>query len=140
MTTIWSVILVTAIVIEAITIDLVSIWFGAGALVALLSEVLFHVHSNIQIALFAIVSIICIVLSRPLAKRYLRGNTVKTNYDRIIGKHCLVSKSITADHRGEIIIMGNTWSAASLNNEEIEEGMHAEIVAIEGAHVIVKKI
>ena len=133
----WTIILVIAIIVEAITVDLVSIWFGAGAIVALIAEA-FGFNQIIQVTLFTIVSIACI--TRPLSKKYLRGNTIKTNYDRIIGKHCLVTETITADNKGEVKVMGTLWMATSLNNETIEVGQYAEVVSIEGAHVIVKEI
>ena len=134
-----TIILVIAIIVEAITVDLVSIWFGAGAIVALIAEA-FGFNQIIQVTLFTIVSIACILITRPLSKKYLRGNTIKTNYDRIIGKHCLVTETITADNKGEVKVMGTLWMATSLNNETIEVGQYAEVVSIEGAHVIVKEI
>ena len=140
MTLIWTIVLVAAIVAEAITVDLVSIWFSVGAIVALVSDVFFKATEAIQITLFIIVSLSCIILSRPLAKKYLRGNTIKTNYDRIIGKHATVTKTITEDAKGEVKVMGNFWSASSLNNEVIEEGQYVEIPTIEGNHVVVRKI
>lgn len=135
----WTIILVISIIVEAITVDLVSIWFGAGAIVALIAEA-FGFNQIIQVTLFTIVSIACILITRPLSKKYLRGNTIKTNYDRIIGKHCLVTETITADNKGEVKVMGTLWMATSLNNETIEVGQYAEVVSIEGAHVIVKEI
>lgn len=135
----WTIVLVIAIIIEAITVDLVSIWFGAGAIVALVAEA-FGASQFIQVVLFTIVSVICIIITRPLSKKYLRGNTIKTNYDRIIGKHCLVTETITADNKGEVKVMGTLWMASSLNNETIQAGQYAEVVSIEGAHVVVKEI
>lgn len=138
-TFIWTLVLVISVIVEAITIDLVSIWFGIGAIAALIGEV-FGLNPFIQMVLFTIVSIICIIVSRPLAKKYLRGNTVKTNLDRVIGKHCLVTETITADNKGEVKVMGTLWSATSLDNEYIKAGEYAEVISIEGAHLIVKKI
>lgn len=138
-TLIWVLILVISIIVEAITIDLVSIWFGVGAIAALIGEA-FGMSHFLQVVIFTIVSIICIVISRPLAKKYLRGNIVKTNLDRVIGKHCLVTETITADDKGEVKVMGTLWMASSLNNETIQVGEYAEVVSIEGAHVIVKKL
>ena len=138
-TLVWTIILVIAVIVEAITIDLVSIWFGIGAIAALICH-FFGVGEVLQIVIFAIVSIVCIVASRPLAKKYLRGNTVKTNLDRMIGKHCLVTETITADQKGEVKVMGNLWSATSLTNETIQIGDSAEVIPIEGSHVVVKKI
>ncbi len=139
MTLIWTIVLVMAIVIEALTVDLVSIWFALGALVALITET-FHVDVTIQIILFTIISIGSVIITRPLAKKYLHGNIIKTNYDRAIGKHCLVTETITPDNKSEVKVMGTLWLAASLNNELIEAGEYAEVVSIEGAHVVVKKI
>lgn len=138
-TLVWTLVLVISVIVEAITIDLVSIWFAVGAVVALIGEFL-GLNQNLQIFVFVIVSLACILVSRPLAKKYLRGNIVKTNLDRIIGKHCLVTETITADNKGEVKVMGNLWAATSLDNEKIQTGEYAEIVSIEGSHVIVKKL
>lgn len=138
-TLIWTIVLVISVIVEAITIDLVSIWFGVGAVAALICEAL-GVSEVFQVIIFTVISVVCIFASRPLAKKYLRGNTIKTNLDRIIGKHCLVTETITADQKGEVKVMGTLWLATSLNNVTIEAGEYAEIVSIEGAHVIVKKI
>ena len=138
-TLIWTIVLVIAVIVEAITIDLVSIWFGIGAIGALICDFL-GIHEVVQVIVFAAISIICILVTRPLAKKYLRGNTVKTNLDRLIGKHCLVTEVITADQKGEVKVMGNLWAATSLNNVTIPAGEYAEVVSIEGSHVVVKKL
>lgn len=135
----WTIVLVISVIVEAITVDLVSIWFGLGAVAALISDAL-GINQTMQVVLFAVISIICIIVTRPLAKKYLRGNTIKTNLDRVIGKHCLVTETITPDNKGEVKVMGNLWHATSLNNVKIEAGEYAEVVSIEGAHVVVKKI
>ncbi|MBS6116417.1 NfeD family protein, partial [Thomasclavelia spiroformis] len=95
MLTIWLAITVIAIIIEILTIDLVSIWFAAGSIVALIAYLL-NASTTIQIALFVIVTSICAIIIRPISKKYLRGNIERTNFDRVIGKHGLVTKTITA--------------------------------------------
>jgi len=139
MTAVWTLILVVSIIVEVITIDLVSIWFSVGAVVALVCNLL-GLNQTGQIIIFAFVSIICIIASRPIVKKYLKGNIVSTNLDRVIGKHCLVTETITADQKGEVKVMGKLWSATSLNNEVITVGEYAEVLSIEGAHVVVKKL
>ncbi|MCD7809746.1 MAG: NfeD family protein [Erysipelotrichaceae bacterium] len=139
MAAVWTLILVVSIVIEVMTIDLVSIWFSVGAVVALVSHLL-GLNETGQIIIFIIVSLICIIASRPIVKKYLKGNIVRTNLDRVIGKHCLVTETITPDQKGEVKVMGNLWSATSLNNEVITAGQYAEVLSIEGAHVVVKKL
>lgn len=136
---IWLGIIIVSIIIEIITVDLVSIWFGAGAVVALIADLL-GASQIIQIALFVIVTAILIVATRPVAKKYLRTNIEKTNFDRVIGKHGLVTRTITADNKGEVKVMSTSWLASSLDNTTINEGDYCEIIAVEGAHLVVKKI
>lgn len=136
---IWLGIVIVAIIVEIMTIDLVSIWFAAGGVVALLADLL-GASQGIQIALFIIVTGILIFFTRPVAKKYLRANIEKTNYDRVIGKHGLVTKTITADNKGEVKVMSTSWLASSIDNTTLNEGDYCEILAVEGAHLVVKKI
>lgn len=136
---IWLGIIIVSVVVEIITIDLVSIWFAAGASVALIAELL-GASQTVQIVLFVIVALILIVLTRPIAKKYLKTNIISTNYDRLLGKHGLVTKRIDADTKGEVKVMSTSWMATSIDNSTLEEGDYCEILAIEGAHLVVKKI
>lgn len=139
LTLIWTIVMVVAIIVEAITVDLVSIWFAVGSCVALVAELL-GLSQTIQIVLFAAVSILCIIVTRPLSKKYLKTNIIKTNLDRVVGEHCLVTETITPDEKGEIKVMGQLWAASSVDNMVIEKGQQAEVIAIEGSHVVVKSI
>ena len=136
---IWLGITIVAVIIEILTTDLVSIWFAAGGIVALIACLL-GASQMIQIVLFVIVGIFTIIIVRPIAKKYLRTNIEKTNVDRVIGKHGLVTKTITADNKGEVKVMSTSWPATSLDNTIINEGDYCEIIAIEGVHLVVKKI
>ena len=93
----------------------------------------------IQVAIFLVVSVICAIVARPMAVKSLKGNIIHTNNDALIGTHALVIKRIDADHMGEVRIKNQIWSASSLHNLTLEEGEYGEVVAIEGAHLVVKK-
>lgn len=136
---IWLGITIVAVIIEILTTDLVSIWFAAGGIVSLIAYLL-GANQTTQLILFVIVSIFTIIIVRPIAKKYLRTNIEKTNVDRVIGKHGLVTKTITADNKGEVKVMSTLWSATSLDNTVINAGDYCEIIAIEGVHLVVKKI
>lgn len=136
---IWLGIIIAAIVIEVITVDLVSVWFAAGGIIALILCLL-GINQSIQIAAFIIIAIITAVVVRPIAKKYMCGNIERTNFDRVIGKHGLITKTITADTKGEVKVMSTLWLASSIDNTTINEGDYCEILAVEGAHLVVKKI
>jgi len=138
MTTIWLIVLIFSVVIEIVTLDLVSIWFSIGALASLILAFT-KVSTQIQIAIFIIVSLACFIITRPIATKYLRGNIIRTNADRIIGKRAVVTKSILPNNRGEVKVLGNFWTAIALDNETIEVDEEVEIVTIEGVKAVVKK-
>ncbi len=75
-----------------------------------------------------------------MAVKSLKGNIIHTNNDALIGSHALVIKRIDADHMGEVRIKNQIWSASSLHNLTLEEGEYGEVVVIEGAHLVVRRV
>ena len=78
---IWLVLLVAFAVAEALTVGLVSVWFAAGALAALLST-FFTANIWWQITIFLAVSLLSMAVIRPLARKYVLPQVVPTNADR----------------------------------------------------------
>ena len=109
----WLILLIVFVVAESITTTLVSIWFAAGSLVALVIAGL-KGEIWLQVTAFVAVSIILLLATRPLAKKYLEPKITKTNYDRIIGETCLVEEEINnLNETGSVKIKGTTWTARS---------------------------
>lgn len=135
----WMAVFIISLVIELATVNLVSIWFTVGSLFALMANQL-KLDIAYQIVIFIILSIICILLIRPLAANYLRGNIVKTNADRAVGEHVTLLKAISENTWGEVKVNGVLWHARSYDNKPIEQGARVEVLAIEGAKLVVKRI
>lgn len=135
----WMAVFIISLVIELATVNLVSIWFTVGSLFALMANQL-KLDIAYQIVIFIILSIICILLIRPLAANYLRGNIVKTNADRAVGEHVTLLKPISENTWGEVKVNGVLWHARSYDNKPIEQGAKVEVLAIEGAKLVVKRI
>lgn len=77
---------------------------------------------------------------RPIASRYLRGNIVPTNADRMIGQVGTLTKSIEDGHWGEVYILSTYWSAISCSNEPIKKGSKVKVCSIEGAKLVVEPL
>lgn len=135
---IWLSLAVFFLIIESMTVEIISIYFTGGALVSMALS-LFGVPLEWQILTFCVVSIILIIFTRPIVARYLKRNESKTNVDTLIGDVATVTKEILPDERGEVKIKGQYWLAVSANNDIIELGSKVSILAIEGAKLIVKK-
>ena len=135
---IWLSLAVFFLIIESMTVEIISIYFTGGALVSMALSLL-GVPLEWQILAFCVVSIILIIFTRPIVARYLKRNESKTNVDTLIGDVATVTKEILPDERGEVKIKGQYWLAVSANNDIIELGSKVSILAIEGAKLIVKK-
>ena len=137
---IWLVLLLLFAASEAVTVGLTSIWFAAGALIALIAALLGGAMW-IQLTLFLAVSLLCLLAVRPLAKRHLNDKVVPTNADRIIGAEAQVTEDIDNIHgKGAVIIRGMTWSARSQDGGPISAGTMVRVLRIEGVKVFVEPI
>lgn len=136
---IWFVIIIVAALIEMNTMDLTSIWFSVGALVAFVLS-LTKVNVPIQVIAFLVVSVILVVAVRPVAKNYFKSNTISTNADRLVGKVATCTKQVCVGERGEVKIDGKYWLAITSGDQDIEIDEKVEVLAIEGVKLIVDKI
>ena len=137
---VWLGILVAAILFEVAIPGLVSIWFVPAALAAMILAI-FNVPLYLQITVFLGLSILLIVFSRTIWKKYIAVKPVEpTNMDAIIGKVALVTKSIqNIKGEGEVKVNGMCWSARSKDGSDITAGEKVTIVAIEGVKLICEK-
>lgn len=133
----WLVIFVVLLIIELFTVNLVSIWFAIGALVA--AVVSYFIDSMmIQIAVFIIVSTISLLLTNKFVEKLRKGKVVATNLDRVIGKVGIVTEEITKIEPGEVKVDGKRWSAIS--TKKIKVGRKVEVLSIDGVKLHVKEM
>lgn len=134
---VWSVLLVTFLVIEAVTVGLAAIWFACGALVALILALL-HVQFWIQVCAFILVSIIALIATRPLARRFINGKRKATNADRVLNMVGVVTEDIdNLRSTGAVSVNGKIWTARSDTGVPIPSGALVKPVAISGVKLIV---
>ena len=135
---VWLGLVVVTIIIEFLTLELVSIWVSLGSLVGLILE-LCGVPLEWQIVVAVVVTIVCILGLRRFCVKFLLKSKEKTNMDIYIGaKEKLVTK-IDGGGLGSICINGVTWSAKSENGESIKEGSLVEILRLEGNRFVVRR-
>lgn len=125
-------------VVEALTAGLVSIWFVAGAVAALIAAIA-HVSETAQIVVFLAVSAIALAATRPLVRKFTRRKTEATNLDRVLGEVAKVTE--TVDNRnstGAVYVDGKTWTARSADGAVIPAGEEVRIEKMEGVKLFVK--
>lgn len=137
---VWAIAIVVFLVLEGLTVGLLTIWFAVGALAALLASV-FSAPLWLQLVWFFVISIAALFLTRPLARKYLNSKTQATNADMYVGKECMVLETIdNVAGTGAVKVAGKFWTARSANGVVIPEGARAEAVRIEGVKLIVTPI
>lgn len=136
----WLAFFIILLVIEILTLGLTTIWFAGGALVAFIACLL-GAGLGLQIALFAVVSVVLLFFTRPLALKYLNKRTTKTNVESLIGKTAKVTVPIdNYQGVGAAMLNGLEWTARSVKDEEtIAAGTLVTVVEISGVKLIVKK-
>ncbi len=139
-TILWLVILVVFLMMEANTVALVSVWFAAGALAAMIAALL-GAQFWVQLVVFLVVSGLLLACLRPITKKYFKPRIVKTNVDAIIGSQGYVTEAIdNLSAKGRVKLGAMEWSARSANNEIISQGTLVKVEKIEGVKVFVSPV
>ena len=139
MAMIWLALLVVFLILEAATVQLISIWFAAGSLAAMLVSLLGGAVW-LQVLVFFTVSIVLFALLWPMARKHLKSKVVATNADALVGKICKVTEPIDPLEGGRVKVGDVTWRAVCDGPEEIPAGTLVEIRKIQGAKVEVSPV
>ena len=136
---IWLGLLVLFLAVEFATAQLTTVWFAAGALVSLLLAAFGVDNLAIQIIVFTLVSLISLILTRPLVKKWTHTKKQPTNADMVLGEEAVVTETISnTDGKGMVKVKGAVWSARSADDSIIPAGRTVTVKAIEGVKLIVE--
>lgn len=137
MASIWLVIFIVLVIIELITINLVTIWFAIAAVFALLVDIITR-NAMLEIIVFIVSSFLLLLLTKPLIKKIKVKKVEATNLDMVINKVGIVTEDINQDKIGEVKVLGKRWSAYS--NTELKKDEKVKILSIDGVKLKVEKI
>ena len=127
----WLIIFAVCLIAEIISLGLTTIWACGGALVAMIIA-FFSGSLPLQIVAFLVVTTILFFTTRPIAKKHLDNQLVKTNVESLIGKHVIVSADIdNLKSTGQVL--------RSKHGDTIETGTEVVIDEISGVKAIVEK-
>ena len=135
---IWIALTVFFVVAEAATTTMVSIWFVAGSVAALLAANA-GMTALSQLAVFVGVSAVTLAATRPLARRYNSVRATPTNADRVLDRIGRVTEPVD-DENGAVKVDGKVWTARSSAGTAIPEGAHVRIDNIEGVKLFVTQV
>lgn len=133
---IWLMIIILLVIAEAMTVNLVTIWYVASGIVALILS-FFVDNFTIQFAVFALLGTILLITTRQTLQKLVDMRKERTNLDRIIGMEGIVIEEISKNHNGAVKVDGKVWTAVS--NKKIKIDSTVKILEIEGSKIKVEE-
>lgn len=136
----WLTMIVVFLMVEASTVTLVSLWFAAGSLAAMLVA-LTGAGIGFQVTIFVIVAAVCLTALRPLVRKHIKPKLTKTNVDAVVGTTGLVTTPIdNVSAVGQVKLGAMYWTARSASGDPIAEGTLVKVERIEGVKAIVSPV
>ena len=133
---VWLIIVVLLIIIEVMTVNLVTIWFIISGIVTMfVSFVIKDLVS--QFAIFVLLGILLLILTKPIILEIKKSKEEKINLERIIGMSGICTEEIKKDKVGEVKVDGKLWSAVS--SKRIRVNSKVVVERIDGVKLVVDK-
>ncbi len=137
MTFTWLVLFIVLVLVELMTVNLLTLWFALGAIASFFVSLVCD-NISLQMGVFVLVSVISLVILRNILMKVKNKKMIPTNLDRVIGDAGIVTEEINPFGIGEVKVDGKRWSAIS--DKKIEVNSKVRILAIEGVKLKCQKI
>ena len=137
----WFVLMVVFLVAEAACpFHLISVWFAAGSLAAIVVSLLGG-PIWLQVTLFLVVSGALLIALWPFVKKFLNPKVIKTNVDALIDSRGYVTADIdNMAARGQVKLGAMEWTARSTSGDPIPSGTLVKVDRIEGVKAFVSEV
>ena len=139
MIVVWIAVIAIGIIVEAQTSELVSIWFAISGAVAIVCAIA-GLSIPIQVAVFSTLTLLLVICTRPLVKKFTKNTEVKTNADKLVGMIGVITKDVKDGERGSVKVEYQEWTAIAKNNQTFSEGTKVVISEIIGNKLVVECI
>ena len=135
----WGVLAILTVVVEALTAQLVAVWFLPGAIISLILA-LCGAPVWAQFTVFAIATVATAILFTKVFKKHIKPKITMSGADALIGEQAVVTLPINnLAAQGQVKVRGQVWSARSEDPElTIDENAIVTVVGIEGVKLICK--
>ena len=125
-------------ILEIVIPGLVTIWLALAALI--LTAISFFIKNpNIEFVIFTVLSIVFVIFTRPVLKKYLEDK--KTNFSsKMVGQELKIEKVVDLESpkkEYEVKFKGVIWKGVS--SEIFREGEIVKIEDFEGNKIILEK-
>ena len=129
--------MVVFLIAEAATVTMISLWFAAGSLAALVISLLGGAWT-LQVIAALVVSALLFACLRPMVRKHFTPKLVKTNVDSIVDSRGYVTADIdNISATGSVKLGAMEWTARSTSGAPIAAGTLVKVDRIEGVKAFV---
>ena len=135
----WFVLGLGMFLLELVMPGFIIFFFGLGAWVTALVCLIVHPGINVQIIIFAVTSVILLVVLRKMMQKTFFNKKLHLSEaveDEFTGKEALATTDFGQDRYGKVDFKGTTWKAESIS--DIKEGQTVIIIEKVNFTLIVK--
>ena len=127
-------------IIEASTVNMVSVWFVGGSLAALIVQLLGG-GFWLQLGVFLAVSAGLLACLRPFVKRFVSPKRTATNADMAIGREAYLTETVdNLRETGALKLDGKEWTVRSASGDILPKGTLVKIVNLQGVKLYVEQV
>lgn len=134
----WAVAVVVFVIVEIMTVQLVSVWLAVGAFATMLSAFFFDGLDFIgQLVVFMITSAVLVGITFPYVRRQRKKEYIPTNSELDRGRRAVVIEEIDSEKgTGRVTLNGVDWKAVS--DCVIPVDSIVTVASVQGAKLIVE--
>ncbi len=134
----WILVAIVCGTIEIFSLGLWFLWLAiSAAFIALLVSLGILSTLESQLLVFAFVTLMLIIFTRPLALRLFKTKDTVSNVQELIGQHGVTLTNLGPLEYGQVKVRGEVWTAFA--NEEIEVDTRVTVTGINGVKLAVEK-
>jgi membrane protein implicated in regulation of membrane protease activity len=137
---IWLILTAALCVGEMLTAGFYLLPFAIGTAAAAIASIL-GAPFWLQLVLLAVLSVIALIVLRPLAKRVTKDGGKAAGADRLVNSHGVVIEGGNAlRNEFRVSVQLDEWNAMSTDNVMLPVGSKVVVLGIDGTHLIVRAI
>jgi membrane protein implicated in regulation of membrane protease activity len=139
---VWLVIVLTAVVIEVLTLEFTFLMVAAGSLIGGLGTNLLGAPWWVQVGAAAVVTALLLFTIRPVLLRTVAKNdpVIPTNVDALAGMAATVVSDFVKGSGTVKLRNGETWTARTDSSSDLVNGNQVSVVRVDGATVVVEPV
>ena len=136
----WVGLMVVFGILELSTVNLVSIWFVAGSLVAMIAA-LSGASLWVQIILCLVTAGVLLAFLQPFVRKFVSPKKTATNADMVLGREAYLTEEVdNIRGTGSLKLDGKEWTVRSVDQSLLPAGTLVKIVRLEGVKLYVTPV